>query len=142
MACQEEEKKPEYLWEEERFIEVLTEFQTAEGLVRLGYHKMEDSMYVDDSIYYALFQKMGVHEAEFDSNFSYYMQDPKKMEAIYEEVITRLSTKAAELNSAQPKKNRKNQKKKKKNQKKKKKKATPQADSSFRPETQPPDQTE
>ncbi len=93
----EEEQVPEYVWEEERFIEVLTEFQKAESIVRLGYHKLSDSIYPNDSVYQSLFVKMGVLEHEFDSNYQYYLNDPERMEKIYDQVITNLSKQEAEL---------------------------------------------
>lgn len=97
LSCREKEKKPAYVWDEEKFIEVLTEFQLAESMVRLGYHRFKDSLYVNDSIYKSVFKKMGVEESKFDSNYVYYLQKPKKMEEIYEKVITRLSQRSAEL---------------------------------------------
>lgn len=97
MACDRQEKKPDYVWEKERFIEVLTEFQIAESIVRLRYHHFPDSIYADDSIYHAMYQKMEITEAEFDSNYHYYMRDPEEMEEIYQELITRLSKRSAEL---------------------------------------------
>lgn len=98
-ACEEEEKKPEFLWEEDRFVEVLTEFQKAESIVRLGYHKFPDSIYSNDSIYAAVFEKLNIQEADFDSNYRYFLKDPKAMELIYDKVITNLSQEAAELQS-------------------------------------------
>ena len=97
-ACEEKEEKPDYLWEEERFIEVLTEFQITEGIIRLGYHRFPDSTYSTDSIYAAMYQDLGISEAEFDSNYHYYLQDTEKMAKIYEQVITRISERAAEVN--------------------------------------------
>jgi hypothetical protein len=99
-ACKEEEKVPEYVWEEEQFIEVLTEFQLAEAIVRLGYHRDKDSLVINDSLYNAVFRKMNVSRAAFDSNYNYYLNDPKKMESIYEELITRLSAASAEVESS------------------------------------------
>ncbi|MEQ8908344.1 MAG: DUF4296 domain-containing protein [Vicingaceae bacterium] len=103
-ACQEEEKKPDYLLEEDRFVEVLTEFQLAEAVVRLGYHRTKDSMYYNDSIYQAVFQKVNLSEAEFDSNYHYYLERPKELEKIYEKVITNLSQRTAELEKVKEKK--------------------------------------
>lgn len=92
-----DEQIPDYVWEEDRFVEVLTEFQKAESIVRLGYHKYPDSIYSNDSIYAAVFEKMGVVEEEFDSNYRYYLKDPGHMEQIYDQVIIRLSEQEAEI---------------------------------------------
>lgn len=96
-ACKEEEKVPEYVWEEERFVEVLTEFQLAEAIVRIGYHRDKDSLIINDSLYNAVFRKMNVSRADFDSNYNYYLNDPKRMDSIYANLMTRLSEMSAEL---------------------------------------------
>ena len=98
-ACGGADEKPDYLWEEEKFIEVLTEFQMAEGMVRLRYNLHNDSIYDNDSLYNSLFSSLGVSEAEFDSNYYYHLRDPKHMEEIYDKVITRLSERSAGLES-------------------------------------------
>lgn len=97
MACSGEEKVPDYVWEEQKFVDVLTEFQLAESIVRLGYHRFPDSSYVNDSVYAAVFEKMGVSDVEFDSNYNYFLKNPERMELIYEQVITKLSERSAEL---------------------------------------------
>jgi len=96
IACEQKEEKPDFLWEEDRFVEVLTEFQITESIIRLGYHRFPDSSYATDSIYAALYQELGVTEAEFDSNYHYHIKDPEKMAKLYEQVITRLSERSAE----------------------------------------------
>ncbi len=98
IGCSQAEKEiPDYVWEEGRFVEVLTEFQKAESVVRLGYGKSMDSLYASDSIYQAVFDKLGVEEEAFDSNYQYYLSDPERMEKIYDQVITRLSEEAAAI---------------------------------------------
>ena len=96
-SCGEEEKQPDYVWPEDQFIEVLTEFQLAEAVIRLGYHRGEDSIYHNDSVFNAMFRKFEVSAEEFDSNYSYYLNDPESFTKIYEQVITNLSLRAAEL---------------------------------------------
>lgn len=96
-SCEERSEKPDYLWEEEKFVEVLTEFQVTEGIIRLGYHRFPDSAFATDSVYAALYMDLGVTEAEFDSNYHYHLKDPEKMAKIYEQVITNLSERSAEL---------------------------------------------
>ena len=97
LACAEEKKEPDYVWKEDRFLEVLTEFQKAEAIVRLGYHRSTDSLFLNDSVYSAVFRKMNVSKAAFDSNYSYYLNDPERLERIYEQLIINLSTESAEL---------------------------------------------
>ena len=118
-------EQPDYLWEEEYFIEVLTEFQKAESLVRLGYHKFPDSIYSKDSIYEAFFEKMEISGEDLDSNYRYYLRDPERMEKIYDQVIINLSEQAAELEKEKKKK----KKAKKANKTKKTKKRKDQENS-------------
>ena len=96
-ACRQKEEKPKDLWSEEKFTTVLTEVQLAEGMVRLGFHRKQDSVIPKDSIYAAVFRKMEVSEEEFDRNFNYYLDHPEDLEKIYENVITNLSQAAAKL---------------------------------------------
>jgi len=96
-SCEEDKKRPEYIWDEDRFIEVLTEFQMAEAIIRLGYHRTTDSLILNDSIYNAALRKMNTTQADFDSNYNYYLKDPEVLEKMYEQVITNLSERSAEL---------------------------------------------
>lgn len=97
-SCNNKEEKPDYLWDSERFTEVLTEVQLAEATVRLGYHRSNDSLIPNDSVYQSAFRKMNTNRADFDSNYTYYLNHPKEMEKIYEQVITNLSERSAALN--------------------------------------------
>lgn len=101
-SCGQEEQVPDYVWEDEKFIEVLTEFQMAEAIVRLGYHRNSDSMYFNDSVFNAAFRKAGVNQVQFDSNYNYHLKNPEKMEEIYLKVITRLNTRMAEFEGKAP----------------------------------------
>lgn len=100
-SCESEEKKPDYVWSEERFTEVLTELQMAESVVRLGYNRLPDSLYLNDSIYNAAFRKVNTNKVEFDSNMNYYLQRPEQLEKIYDQVIVNLSTRLGELKAKQ-----------------------------------------
>ena len=96
-SCEEEENVPDYVLSVDKFAEVLTDFQTAEAIVRLGYNRTKDSLTYNDSIYSAVFRKHDISKYEFDSNYTYYSNQPKVFEAIYEEVITKLSERSAEI---------------------------------------------
>lgn len=103
LSCNQEEKVPNYVWPEERFVEVLTEFQITESIVRLGFYKNQDSVYLKDSVYQAMFNKLEITRNEFDTNFSYYLKDPKLMEGIYDKVMVNLSERSAEIKGDQEK---------------------------------------
>ncbi len=102
-ACQQEEQQPDYLWSEEKFVEVLTDVQMAEAIVRLGYNRLPDSLYLNDSIYSSAFDLNEVTKAEFDSNLNYYLDQPEQLEKMYDQVIVNLSTRLAEEKAMQPK---------------------------------------
>lgn len=96
-ACEEEEKTPDYIISEEKFVEVLTDIQKAESIVRLGYTRSADSSYVNDSVYAAVFRKQGVSRADFDSSMNHYLNNLDQMEGIYDQVLENISKESAEL---------------------------------------------
>jgi hypothetical protein len=96
-SCAAEEQKPDYLLSEDKLVDVFTDFQIAEAIVRLGYHRTKDSMFYNDSLYNAVFRKHNISEAIFDSNFTYLTDHPKELERIFENVIDTLSSKSAKL---------------------------------------------
>ena len=97
-SCAKQDKKPENIWDNDRFAAVLTEVQLAEAIVRLGYHKSKDSLVPNDSIYEVAFRKMNTTRTDFDSNYNYYLNHPEEMEKIYEQIITNLSERSAAIN--------------------------------------------
>ena len=96
-SCTEEEEKPAYLWPEEQFVEVMTEVQMAESMLRLGMHRRQDTLILRDSIYNATFRKMEVKRVDFDSNYNYYLNRPGEFEKLYDQVLIRLSKRSAKL---------------------------------------------
>lgn len=96
-SCEEKEETPDYLIEKERFVEILTEFQTAEAMVRLGLHRSQDSIIPNDSIYNAVFRKLEISQANFDSSYTYYSNRPDEFKKMFEQVITNLSKHSAEI---------------------------------------------
>lgn len=104
ISCGEkEEKRPEHIWDQDRMVEVLTEFQKSEAFVRLHYHQFGDSAYVADSVFNATFQQLGTSREEYDSNYSYYLNHPKDLEKVYEKVIINLNEASGELENAMKK---------------------------------------
>lgn len=97
IACSQKEEAPDYLISEKEFVGILTEFQEAEAIVRLGFNRTTDSIILNDSIYAGFFRKHEITAAIFDSNFNYYSNKPKEFEKMYEQVITNLSTRSAQL---------------------------------------------
>ena len=97
LACQEQNSKPEGVWEKERFVEVMTQMQLAESVIRLGYHRKPDSLYANDSIYDAALKAVNTNREEYDLNLTYYLDHPEQLEEVYEEVMVNLTTISAEL---------------------------------------------
>lgn len=97
IGCSEKVEKPDYLLSEQRFVEMLTDFQIAEGIVRLGFNRTRDSIIFQDSIYGSVFRKHEISRAIFDSNYTYFSDRPKEFEKLYELVINNLSQRSAEL---------------------------------------------
>tara|TARA_R110000868_G_scaffold155878_6_gene382501 strand:+ start:366 stop:752 length:387 start_codon:yes stop_codon:yes gene_type:complete len=97
VSCGKEEKKPDYLWPKEKFVEVMTEIQITETVIRLGIHRAQDSIILKDSLFAALFREMEVNRAVYDSNYNYYLKRPAEMEAIFDEVMVNLSERSALL---------------------------------------------
>ena len=50
-----------------------------------------------DHIWDAVFQKFETNLAEYDSNYSYYLNHPKELEKVYEQVIINLNEASGEL---------------------------------------------
>lgn len=96
-SCAAEEQKPDYLLAEDKLVDVFTDFQIAEAIVRLGYHRTKDSMFYNDSLYNAVFRKHNISEVIFDSNLTYLADHPKEFEGIFENVIDSLSSKLSKL---------------------------------------------
>lgn len=96
-SCGEKADKPSYLWEEDKFVDVMTKFQMAEAILRLGYNRTSDGIYDADSVYASALKEAGVSQAIFDSNYNYYLNHPKDFERIYKKVIVRLNESSARL---------------------------------------------
>lgn len=97
LACEEKEQIPEGIWDKDEFSEVLVQFQLAEAVVRLGYHRKVDSTFANDSIYLAAFRDAGVSKEQFEANMEYYLERPKQMSKIYDLTLQKLSEESARI---------------------------------------------
>ena len=97
ISCSDTDKAPDYVIEQDKFIDILTDFQKAEALIRIGYHRFQDSVIPNDSVYHAVFRKYNISKVDFDTNYTYYSNQPKLFEKMYDEVIVNLSETSAEL---------------------------------------------
>lgn len=97
VACENVQEEPDYLIESDKFVEVLTDFETAEALIRLGLNRTKDSLILNDSIYQSVFRKHNITQAVFDSNYTYYSDRPEEFEKMHETIISVISSKSEEL---------------------------------------------
>lgn len=91
IACTSPETRPEGVLDRERFKEVLLQAQLIEARAN---HELivEHRSRVPSERYYAeLFEEQGITEEQFIASYRYYLDDPKELKAIYEEIITELT---------------------------------------------------
>lgn len=70
---------------QEKFMTVLYDIHTAEGLLETESQNMRDSM---SKIYYAqIFQKHGVTQIDFDSTMAIYTRNPTQMDTVYNRLL-------------------------------------------------------
>lgn len=96
-ACEEKQQIPEGIWNQEEFAKVLSKFQLAEAIVRLGYHREVDSTFANDSIYNSAFREAGVTKEQFKTNMEYYLERPEELSKVYDLTLEILSEESAHL---------------------------------------------
>lgn len=85
---------PEWIIPEEKMIAVLTDVHIIEG-ARIGKTVLGDSLWTIDH-YTKLWDKHHISETLYDSSFRFYTRNPEKMDQLYEQVLTNLSTMSSE----------------------------------------------
>ena len=93
-ACGNKDDSVEGVIERDKFIEVLTDIQISESMNQFIRNK-ETEFNLDFS-YQWIYEKYGITEEKFRTSIEYYTGDPKTFEAIYDEVIIRISEKKIE----------------------------------------------
>jgi len=81
---------PDWVIPEDKMIVILTDVHLIEG-ARIGKKVLGDSLYAIDH-YTKLWDKHNIRESQYDSSFRFYSRNAEKMDLLYEEVITNLST--------------------------------------------------
>ncbi|MGK0406437.1 MAG: hypothetical protein ACJAZH_000249 [Roseivirga sp.] len=89
---------PEWIIPEDIMMAVLTDVHIIEG-ARIGKTVLGDSLWTIDH-YDKLWEKYHISETLYDSSFRFYSRNPEKMDQLYEQVLTNLSTMSSELEGA------------------------------------------
>ena len=80
---------PEGYLSKEEMVDIMVDIHLVEG-ARSGTLLLGDTNKLPD--YYArIYEKYGLTEAEFKTNFDWYTQHPQQLKEVYEEVIVELS---------------------------------------------------
>jgi hypothetical protein len=86
---------PEWIIPEDKMMAVLTDVHIIEG-ARIGKTVLGDSLWTIDH-YNKLWKKHHISETLYDSSFRFYTRNPEKMDQLYEQVLTNLSTLSSEI---------------------------------------------
>jgi len=81
---------PDWVIPEDKMINILTDVHIIEG-ARIGKKVLGDSLYALDH-YMKLWDKHHIRESQYDSSFRFYSRNAEKMDVLYEQVLTNLST--------------------------------------------------
>lgn len=94
MACSDGDRSPDDLLPRERFVQVLSGSLLIEARVNqeLMLDKRADGPV--EQYYDSLFAEQGVSAEAFERTYEHYMQDPKALKGIYEEVLLDLQQRA------------------------------------------------
>ena len=89
-SCKEEEKKPVNVLSENDMIEVITEIELTQALVKLKFSN-PDTLIDRQEIYNQTFHNFNITQQDFNKSLTYYCKQPTKLTEIYEKVINNLS---------------------------------------------------
>jgi len=86
---------PNWVIPEAKMIYILTDVHIIEG-ARIGKGVLGDSLF---AIYHyqKLWDKHNIRESQYDSSFRFYSRNAEKMDVLYEQVLTNLSTMSSEI---------------------------------------------
>ena len=92
-----EEKTPSEILSKEEMVSVMIDIQLADATVNLSNYGQSNFPNDKEKLFTEIYTKHKVTKKKFRESFSYYTARPEKFEKIYDEVITGLSKKQAEL---------------------------------------------
>jgi NRPS condensation-like uncharacterized protein len=88
---------PDDLIEVEKMANIIAEVEIAESALRQKQNYGHEIRSVKEEYYTAIFKKYEVTKDQFDRSLAYYKKDLETIDAIYEQVITRLSVIESEV---------------------------------------------
>lgn len=99
-SCGEEKTPPPAdLMSVERFADILRDVRLLEGAYATRYNRVDSSEYKINAYYEHLFLDHGITKEQYMATYSYYMNDPKKMMAIEDLILNKITTMQAEQDS-------------------------------------------
>ena len=112
ISCKEKPKRPDYIIPEAKFVRILIDFNLAQGMNSTNLFRKKVEYFKEYNLIDSLFKSHGVSRASFDSTLAFYVNDPVKMDALYDKVISEFSRKAAAIQSKMDKKKKAEEQKK------------------------------
>jgi len=94
ISCVKDKELPEGVIEREKFVEILSDVQIFESMDQFIRNKNTD--FNIDYSYQWMFEHYHVSKKEFENSLDYYTKKPEIFEAIYDDVIVRVSEKKVE----------------------------------------------
>ena len=88
---------PDDLIEVEKMVNIIAEVEIAESALRQKQNYGHEVNRVKEEFYTAIFNKYEVTKDQFDRSLAYYKKDLETIDAIYEQVINRLSVIESEV---------------------------------------------
>lgn len=97
-ACGEEGPvlPPDNVLNEDAMVEVMLDLQLIEGAYHKRVIKADNTRASALDAYVQVYQKHSISQAEFDSSYSWYLDDPERMEKVLDRVMEELSKMQAE----------------------------------------------
>ncbi|MBX7052903.1 MAG: DUF4296 domain-containing protein [Flavobacteriales bacterium] len=83
----------------ERFADILRDVRLLEGAYATKYNRVDSSQYKIGAYYERLFADHSITKEQYMSSYSYYMNDPKKMMAIEDLILTKVTAMQVEQDS-------------------------------------------
>ncbi|MCA1763944.1 MAG: DUF4296 domain-containing protein [Flavobacteriales bacterium] len=92
MACGEDKpEKPEGIMSSDEFTALMIDVQLIEGIRAQRIEVSENKGQAEAFLYADVLDKHGISREEFEKIFAYYMENPRSMELIYEQVLDSLN---------------------------------------------------
>lgn len=90
-------KVPENVIEKEKMVEIIYDLQLIQAAYKGRTHTDTNAQKTRDARTLIMLDKYAITQEEFELSLDYYHKSPDDMEDIYEEVITKLNLKIAQL---------------------------------------------